>query len=204
MQADNAAQISNYGVTCIAEQVLESDPISITERLVTAIVAAANARNVDPPLTVLWQQFADDFKIYKRAQRKIYKIIVSTLKVGESAHYARSVPYGAGMRLLNAIQRDNRQNTTRSLFALFASLFTLQIKSGEIFESLKQRFELIQNRLAGWDPPIVLPSELAYALLPDPRSTSRSLLRINQTHHHGHGRHHAVQRHATTPGRESK
>ena len=71
LQSDNAAQISDYGVTCIVEQILETDPISITERLVAAIVAAAAARNVDPSLTTLWQQFLDKFKIYKRVQRKI-------------------------------------------------------------------------------------------------------------------------------------
>ena len=46
------------------------------------------------------------------------------------------------------------------MFALFSSLFTLKLKTGETFESFRQRFDLINNRFANWTPPIILPDQL--------------------------------------------
>ena len=75
-------------------------------------------------------------------------------------HYARSVPFGAGTRLLTSIYQDNVRNTTRSLFALVSSLFTLKLKPPESFESYKLRFDLIISRFVNWTPQIVLPEPL--------------------------------------------
>ena len=160
LQQRNQQQILDYGIELVAPAVLEHTPFEPTEYFIRAVKRAATASNNDPPLRHLWSAFLTGWKTYKSTQRKIYAIIVATLRVGTSVHYARSVPFGAGMRLLNNILADNQQMTTRALFALFANLFTLKIKDGEAFETYKIRFDLIINRFANWQPPIILPEPL--------------------------------------------
>ena len=75
-------------------------------------------------------------------------------------HYVRSVPHGFGTRLLYNIAYDNQHNTTRALFTLFSSLFTMKFTEGELFEAYKRRFDLIINHFTNWDPPIQLPEQL--------------------------------------------
>ena len=160
LQQKNQQQILAYHCTLVPEEVLRDNPIQPAEFLVAAIVIAAKEINKDPPLDDLWDVFQTKWPIYKRAQRKIYATIIATLQVGTSMHYARAVNYGAGTRLMQAIYEDNCRNTTRSLFALFGSLFTLKAKPGETFDSFKVRFDLIIGRFANWNPPIVLPKAL--------------------------------------------
>ena len=178
LQLLNQSQILSYNVNLIAEAVLQANPFDPTEDFIYRVKLAAAAKNEDPPLAKLWAEFLVAWKVYKSAQRKIYATIVATLRVGESMHYARSVPYGYGTKLLANIMADNRHNTTRALFALFSSLFTLKMKPGELFESFTRRFDLITNRFANWDPPIVLPPQflLFFVLrgLPAERHANRS------------------------------
>ena len=86
-------------------------------------------------------------------------------------HYARGVKFGAGLHLLNILISDNRQTTTRSLMALFSTLLSLQLQTGELFETFARRMDQIIQRLHNWIPPVVLPETLllycALRALPD-------------------------------------
>ena len=160
LQILNQTQILAYKVNLVPAAILKLRPFVPAEEFLHSIKHAATLANKNPPLDKLWQEFLVAWKCYKTAQRKIYATIVATLRVGSSMHYARSVPYGYGTQLLNVILQDNRHNTTRALFALFSSLFTLKLRSGESFESYQRRFDLVVNRFANWTPPIVLPEQL--------------------------------------------
>ena len=124
LQKDNQAQILDYECQLVAEAVLEQNPIEPADKLLAAIRFAAAIAQKDPPLDKFWKEFSEAWPVFKQAQRRIYAITIATLKVGTSMHYARRVPFGAGTSLLRTIYADNRRNTTRSLFALFASLLT--------------------------------------------------------------------------------
>ena len=161
LQQRNREQIRSYNCELVSDALLLADPIRPTEMLIASIIVAAVAATMVPPLAVHWDKFRADWTVYKRAQRKIYAIAIATLQVGKSVHYAHSVAYGAGTKLLSTIiYEDNRRTTTRSLFALFSSLFTLQYKPGETFQLFLTRFELIRSRFTNWRPPITLPQEL--------------------------------------------
>ena len=160
LQKKNLQQIQGYDVTLVAEALLQSNPIEPTEVFINAIKIAAATANKDPPLSLLWNEFNTQWPKYRKAQRKIYAIAISTLRVGSSMHYARSVPFGAGTHLLATIYNDNIRNTTRSLFALLTSIFTLKARPQETFDAYKTRFDLIISRFANWTPPIVLPEPL--------------------------------------------
>ena len=160
LQQRNRDQIRAYNCELVTDAMLIADPIRPTEMLIASIIVAAVAASIVPPLAVHWDDFRANWIVYKRAQRKIYAIAIATLQVGKSMHYARAVAYGAGTKLLTTIYDDNRRTTTRSLFALFSSLFTLQYKPDETFQLFRTRFELIKSRFANWRPPIILPQEL--------------------------------------------
>ena len=159
-QKQNHQQILDYGLTLIAEAVLAVNPIQPAELLLQEIKHAAAQANKDPPLDTNWNVFQTEWLKYKKAQRKIYAIAIATLRVGSSMHYARQVPFGAGTHLLTTIHSDNIRNTTRSLFALLTSLFTLKARPQESFDMFKMRFDLIISRFANWKPPIILPEQL--------------------------------------------
>ena len=97
---------------------------------------------------------------FRQAESFIYSTIVSTLQVGKSMHYARSCPFGAGQLLLRTIISDNRQETTRSLMAVFSALICLSLKDDESFEQFSRRIELLIQRLRNWRPPVILPEQL--------------------------------------------
>ena len=161
LQARNQQQILRYNLELIAEAVLSVNPIEPADRLLASVQVAATAAGVTPPLLNLWDNTVNElWPRYKRSLRKIYVIVVATLRVGLSMHYARAVPYGSGLQLLRTIHQDNRQNTTRSLFALIGSLFTLKLKDGERIETFRQRFDLITSRCANWIPPVIFPDSL--------------------------------------------
>lgn len=107
LQKKNQQQIRGYDVTLVAEALLQSNPIEPTEMFINAIKIAAATANQDPPLAQLWTEFNTQWSMYKKTQRKIYAIAISTLRVGSSMHYARSVPVGAGTHLLTTIYSDN-------------------------------------------------------------------------------------------------
>ena len=113
----------------------------------------------------------DLYTVHRKAQRFIYDIILRTLKVGSSMHYARNVKFGAGLHLLNSIVADNRQTTTRSLMAIFSTLLSIELRQSELFESFSRRMDGLIQRLRGWRPPVILPEQLllfcALRALPD-------------------------------------
>ena len=160
LQLLNQTQILVYNVNLVPEAILCLRPFAPAETFLLDVKKAALRTSTDPPLTKFWAEFLTAWQRYKSAQRKIYVMIVATLHVGTSMHYARSVPYGYGTQLLANILHANRHNTTRALFALFSSLFTLKLKPGETFETFNRRFDLVINRFANWDPPIILPEQL--------------------------------------------
>ena len=136
LQATNQQQLTGLQIPFVAPAYLEFHPFIPTELLIAQV---NDKNNADPKLDNGWDEFTTAWASYKNCQRKIYGTIISTLRVGTSMYYARSVPFGVGTLLLRVIRDDNMQMTTRALFALFASLFTLKIKSGESFESFRAR-----------------------------------------------------------------
>ena len=119
LQILNQKQILDYGITLVAQAVLQHRPFVPTEEFIHAVRIAAAKANVKPPLDQLWQEFTVAWKTYKSAQRKIYATIVATLRMGSSMHYARSVPYGYGTLLLRNIMNDNRHNTVELLILIY-------------------------------------------------------------------------------------
>ena len=86
--------------------------------------------------------------------------------------------------LLTSIHADNRRNTTRSLFALFATLFLLKAKQDESFDAFKLRSDLITSRLLNWNPPIRLRDALLlYFVLR--ASINRNSIWTYKTYHFG-------------------
>ena len=98
--------------------------------------------------------------MYRQAENFIYSTIVETLEVGKTMHYARQCVFGASHLLLKTIVNDNRQETTRSLMAVFSALITLNLKTDETFEQFSRRVELLIQRLRNWRPLVVLPEQL--------------------------------------------
>ena len=170
-QQQNAASLAQLGVAPCTIQQLFEDPIGcyiqFSRSLDTALQVFPNAI---PALTSL-QQLEDLFTIHKRAERFIYNVIVGTLQVGKTMHYARRARFGAGCHLLSIIRQDNRQTTTRSLMALFSTLLSLKLRDDEVFEAFARRLDSLIQRLANWRPPVVLPEQLllfcALRALPD-------------------------------------
>ena len=203
LQQKNQQQILAYNLTLVSEAVLAVDPMWPADYLIASIKVAATEAQADPPLTNQWAEFQIKWPKYKTTQRKIYAIAVATLRVGSSMHYARSVPFGAGTHLLNSIHGDNVRNTTRSLFALLSSLFTLKAKPQESFDQYKLRFDLIISRFANWSPPIVLPHTTSATFL-RPARTTTAAFRPHKRHHLGNRKHNPRQRLPTSTGCRSK
>ena len=108
LQQKSQQQIIDYQLTLLPEALLQQNPIEPADRLIASIIVAATARRNDPPLQTDWEAFDKAWPIYKRALRHIYALVVATLRVGSSMHYARSVAYGSGLHLLNTIRADNK------------------------------------------------------------------------------------------------
>ena len=174
---EQADEIRRLRVPFVTAEQLRQNPLESTDRFIKAIIVAAVAAGKDRTFPLRrdasqWKEFTDSWSAYKQIQRKIYGLVVSTLEVGSSISYARSVPYGAGTLLLEHIRQDNQRNSTRALFALLTNLFSLRLKEGETFEKYHRRFQAIVNRFENWQPPIVLPGQILLFLLmrnlPDP------------------------------------
>ena len=167
---EQANEIQRLRVPFVTREQLLRNPLESTDRFIKAITVAAVAAGKDRnfPLradAAAWKEFTDSWSSYKQIQRKIYGMVVSTLEVGSSISYARSVPYGAGTLLLEHIRQDNQRNSTRALFALLTNLFSLHLKEAESFENYHRRFQGIVNRFENWEPPIVLPGQILLFLL---------------------------------------
>ena len=150
-------ELYRLGVLAPTAEQLDRDPIGCCDEFIIFLQQTAGSLQPpeDPPVPD-WDTFLADYAAYKAALRKIYAIIINTLTVGSSMHYARGIPPGSGLCLLRSIRDDNIQNTTRALMAVFSNLISVAMKPAESFEAYSRRFELLINRLAGWSPPIYL------------------------------------------------
>ena len=158
-QRANLAALQLLGFIILSDIQLIEDPFDAYTRF-TEYMATALHRHPGPVPAFDLAALDRDYQVHRRAQRYIYSVIVSTLRVGSSMHYARRVRFGAGLHLLNIIRADNRQVTTRSLMALFSALLSLRLKPVETFEAFSRRIDLVIQRLLNWRPPVVLPDQL--------------------------------------------
>jgi len=126
IQRANQRQLQQLNIPFVPAALLVYNPFQPTEKFIVDVTEKSNA---DPKLDNGWEAFLTTWEDYKGTQHTIFGIIVNTLRVGTSMHYARAVPHGAGMLLLNTIREDNMQNTTRALFAIISSLFTIKLKT---------------------------------------------------------------------------
>ena len=175
LQSQHSAQIKEYAIPLIPPDIFAANPLASATKFISEVQSAASIAGKDPPLGTKqedWDKFIKDWNAYKNTQRKIYAIVVGTLEVGSSISYAKNIPYGCGIKLINSIHADNRRHTTRALFALFSNLFSLSLKEGERFEHYLRRFQAMVNRITNWNPPIRLPGKILLFLvmrnLPDP------------------------------------
>ena len=160
-QLENAAALQQLNVPFFAPANLLQNPAECHVnflRLFTSALLRAPAPVPDfgEALNAL-QEEAD---VFRQGERFIYSTIVATLKVGDSMHYARQCPFGAGQILLQTIVNDNRQVTTRSLMAVFSALMCLSLRDEENFDQFARRIELLIQRLQNWRPPVILPEQL--------------------------------------------
>ena len=159
-QQINVASLQTLNVPWVAPASLLADPvtpyINWLRRLTDALInAPAPVPDIEGLQALQVAQTA-----YRAAERHIYSTIVTTLKIGESMHYARQCTFGAGQVLLQTIVNDNRQTTTRSLMAIFSALVCLQMKDNENFDQFERRINLLIQRLRSWRPPVILPGQL--------------------------------------------
>ena len=129
IQLANQRQLQTLNITFIPAALLTFNPFLPTEKFIADVKTKSTS---DPKLDNGWDVFLTTWEDYKGTQHKIFGIIVNTLRIGTSMHYARSVPHGAGLLLLNRIREDNMQNITRALFVIISSLFTLKPKIREL------------------------------------------------------------------------
>ena len=173
-QSINAFALNVLNISQISASSLLQDPagtyLFFTNAVGNSLNHLARSAVAVPDLGNL-AALAADYNTHIGAEKYVYNTVVGTLQVGISMHYARQVKFGAGMHLLDVIRNDNRQNTTRSLMALFSTLLSLQLKPSERFEFFSRRLELLIQRLRNWRPPVVLPEQLllfcALRALPD-------------------------------------
>ena len=146
-QQRNTAHLQGLNVPFYSPAALLQDPagsyVAFLQHLTQALLSAPAPVPDVGDLNVL-QEAADKFR---RGERFIYSTIVSTLKVGDSMHYARQCNFGAGQMLLQTIINDNRQVTTRSLMAVFSALLGLSLRDKETFEQFSRRIDLLIQRL---------------------------------------------------------
>ena len=159
-QANNVANLQALNVPYVSPQVLIQDPATPYVNWLRVLTTALLRAPAPVPAIDGLQQLQANVDTFRRAERFIYSTIVSTLKVGESMHYARQSVFGAGQLLLQSIINDNRQVTTRSLMAIFSALLALSLRDKESFEQFERRIGLLIQRLRNWRPPVILPEQL--------------------------------------------
>ena len=113
-QRNNVAHLQMLNVPYVVPQTLLQDPVTPYVNWLRILTDSLLRAPAPVPAIEGLQQLQGDVNIFRRAERFIYSTIVSTLKVGESMHYARQSLFGAGQLLLQSIINDNRQVTTRS------------------------------------------------------------------------------------------
>jgi len=141
-QAQNAAQFQHHGIVMLSKEQLDMDPLGYYQQFVHRIHGLnipAEDGNFD------MAQLAAEYVSYRQAQRYIYSRVIETLAVGTSMHYARSIPFGAGTRLMTLIYEDNNRQTTMSLLAIFKALMSLVLTPPETLEELIRRHDLLIN-----------------------------------------------------------
>ena len=156
-QRNNLAQLQVLRVPFVPPAALLQDPVGPYLNWLRILTDSLLRAPAPVPAVVGLQQLQEQQNAFRQGERHIYTSIVSTLKVGESMHYARQCMFGAGQLLLQSIVNDNRQVTTRSLMAVFSALMSLSLKDDESFEQFERRIGLLIQRLHNWRPPVVLP-----------------------------------------------
>ena len=130
-QRENTVALQQLNVPYVPPAALLADPVSPYVEWLRVLTANILAAPAPVPAVNGLQQLQNDHNTYRDAERLIYARIVKTLRVGRSMNYARQCVFGAGQLLLQTIVNDNRQVTTRSLMALFSTLFSLVLKDDE-------------------------------------------------------------------------
>lgn len=159
-QQINAANLVALNVPYVSPRDLLSDPVGPYVRWLRILTDALLRAAAPVPAMVGLAALQVAQNEFRTAERYIFSNVVSTLRVGESMHYARQCIYGAGQLLLQSIINDNRQTTTRSLMAVFSALLSLSLRDKETFEQFERRIGLLIQRLRNWRPPVVLPEQL--------------------------------------------
>ena len=86
VQLANTAQLQGLNIRFIDEATLNFTPFRPSENF---IIDVNDKSTTDPKLHNGWDAFLAAYNDYKETQHKIYGIIVATLRVGTSVHYAR-------------------------------------------------------------------------------------------------------------------
>ena len=165
-QLANQADITALGIPILPADRFDADPMGLYDSFHTQMRTnnAALDEPAEPALPGL-DELRAQWTIYRQGQRTLFSRTVATLRISNSMHYARGVPFGAGTLLLANILSDNRRNTTTSLMAVFTSLLTLRLAASETYSSISNRVDLMTSRLRSWVPPIVLPGQLVLCCL---------------------------------------
>ena len=90
VQRLNQRQLQTLHINFIPEATLTFTPFRPADNFIVEVNTKSNAT---PKLDNGWDAFITSYAEYKDSQHKIYAIIVATLRVGQSMHYARAVPY---------------------------------------------------------------------------------------------------------------
>ena len=88
VQTNNQAQLQRIHVRFVPEAQFNFHPFAPADNF---IIEVNTKSRQDPKLDNGWEDFLTSYDDYKVTQRKIYDIIVSTLRLGSSLHYVRSV-----------------------------------------------------------------------------------------------------------------
>ena len=88
-QANNVANLQALNVPYVSPQVLIQDPATPYVNWLRVLTTALLRAPAPVPAIDGLQQLQANVDTFRRAERFIYSTIVSTLKVGESMHYAR-------------------------------------------------------------------------------------------------------------------
>ena len=140
-QRQNSATLSALKILPFTGVQFIEDPIGCYIHFTRSLAEALSVFPDNVPDIGDLSVLEDLYQTYRKAQRFVYDVIIRTLKVGTSMHYARDVKFGAGLHLVNIVIDDNRQTTTCSLMALFSTLLSLELKTSELFESFARRMD---------------------------------------------------------------
>ena len=146
-QRNNMVELQRLNIPWFSPAQLLADPTRTFQNFMRLLQERMLAAPAPVPAFVGLNDLQANNVRYRQAENHIYSTIVDTLRVGKTMHYARQCPFGAGQLLLQIIINDNRQETTRSLMAVFSALICLNLRDDESFEQFSRRIELIIQRL---------------------------------------------------------